>query len=585
MSLARTTASWIGRHLLLLLLVLLMLVGVPRTIRHVTDAINEFDRNQATSRSLDDARALVLKSIDDEKGKALERVRDLEQATSDKLRKRIAEIDRLLQELGGLQSAAFIRPEFGSLQIDPDALKAKALRELHIILLRQERLHLDAILVARARLSDHARKLQGGAKELERLRLAHVAVNRELRQNEEAQRQLISEDAYKLHLVPFTPDYKRLEVLRAKNVSLRKANADAAEVYDAQKKLVEAITPPKGGLTSFDVSPVSSERIVEPLDKAKVAVEDNLRHNWLGTELTMLRDDMENGLPKALVIMVGVVAVPIAIKLLLYFVLAPLASRRQGAPLLPNSRGLLESLRGREVPAGRLNASASLNVQIDAETELLVHPEYLHSSADVSTSNTKWFLSGHYWFACLASGLYAVTRMRSPVPASLVLTATRDPLSNLEAVVLPEGTALVLQPRHLVGVLNRRDKPVQITSHWRLFSLHAWLTLQLRYLVFHGPVTLIVKGCRGVRVEPAEAGRRINQAATMGFTANLGYASRRCETFFGYLWGKQPLLHDSFSGAAGHCVYQEMPRAGGRPGVTGRGLEGVTDALLQAVGI
>ncbi|MCK7502947.1 MAG: hypothetical protein MZV70_01815 [Desulfobacterales bacterium] len=31
------------------------------------------------------------------------------------------------------------------------------------------------------------------------------------------------------------------------------------------------------------------------------------------------------------------------------------------------------------------------------------------------------------------------------------------------------------------------DRPMQITRHWRLGSLSAWLTLQLRYIVFHGP--------------------------------------------------------------------------------------------------
>lgn len=224
-------------------------------------------------------------------------------------------------------------------------------------------------------------------------------------------------------------------------------------------------------------------------------------------------------------------------------------------------------------------------VRIDADTELLVHPEYLHSTPEAVSSSTAWFLSRRYWVTSFASGLYGVTRMRSDVPETVVLSATRDPLSDIGTVVLPEGAALALQPRHLVGVRQRRDSPLKITSHWRLFSLHAWLTLQLRYLVFHGPVTLVLKGCRGVRVERADAGRSINQAATMGFTANLGYASQRCETFFGYFRGKQPLLHDSFAGAPGWCIYQEMPHAGGRYGVTGRRLEGVTDAFLQAVGI
>ncbi|NMG76875.1 hypothetical protein [Aromatoleum diolicum] len=585
MSLVRTTAAWIGRHLLLLLLVLVSIAVVPRAIRHVTYAIDNFDRNQSAVRSLEDAQTFILSAVDDEKGKALARVRELEQATSDKLRERIAEIDRQLQRLGGPQPAALIKPGFGSLQIDGDALKSEARRELHANLLRQERHHLESIVASRTRLSDHARTLLGAAKELERRRLVHVAAYQRLWQNEDAQRRLIREDGYKFRYVPFTPDFKRLEALRAEKVRLRNENADAAEAYNAQKRRVEAITAPKEILASLDVSHISPEHVVESLHKAKGAVEDELRRNWLGAEFTTMRDDMETGIPKALIIILGVIAVPVAIKAFFYFVIAPLASGRRGAALLPESTGVLDRTKAPEMTAGKQTSSASLIVQVAPDTELLVHPEYLLSSHGVSASSTKWFLSGRYWIASLASGLYAVTRMNSDVSASVELTAARDALSDIEALVLPEGSALVLQPRYLVGVLHARDNPVRITSHWRLFSLHAWLTLQLRYLVFHGPVTLIVKGCRGVRVEPAEAGRRINQAATIGFSANLGYASRRCETFFGYFLGKQPLLHDSFSGAPGYCVYQQMPHAGVRFGVTGRGLAGVTDALLQAVGI
>jgi hypothetical protein len=34
---------------------------------------------------------------------------------------------------------------------------------------------------------------------------------------------------------------------------------------------------------------------------------------------------------------------------------------------------------------------------------------------------------------------------------------------------------------------------MRIARHWRLRSLSAWLTLQLRCIVFHGPAKLTVK--------------------------------------------------------------------------------------------
>jgi len=104
-------------------------------------------------------------------------------------------------------------------------------------------------------------------------------------------------------------------------------------------------------------------------------------------------------------------------------------------------------------------------------------------------------------------------------------------------------------------------------------------------VVFHGPARLIVKGCRGARIEAANAGRRITQAGTMGFSANLWYSTTRCETFVPYLMGEQALLNDSFAGAPGFYVYEETPHFGRRTGLTGRGLEGVFDSLLKVFGL
>jgi uncharacterized protein (AIM24 family) len=136
-------------------------------------------------------------------------------------------------------------------------------------------------------------------------------------------------------------------------------------------------------------------------------------------------------------------------------------------------------------------------------------------------------------------------------------------------------------------VVRPAGQPVRITRHWRLGSLHAWLTLQLRYLAFHGPCRLVLKGCRGVqavRPRPGEA-RLVSQAATLGFSANLDYRTTRSETFVAYLLGREALLNDLFEGAPGCFVHETLPRARHRAGITGRGLEGLTDAVLKALGI
>ena len=111
------------------------------------------------------------------------------------------------------------------------------------------------------------------------------------------------------------------------------------------------------------------------------------------------------------------------------------------------------------------------------------------------------------------------------------------------------------------------------------------MTLQLRYLTFAGPSRILVKGCQGVRVDASGTGQSLNQASTIGFTANLSYSVRRCDPFVAYVRGKQELFDDNFSGPAGFYISEVTPYVGKKSGITGKGLEGIVDSLLKIVGL
>jgi hypothetical protein len=125
---------------------------------------------------------------------------------------------------------------------------------------------------------------------------------------------------------------------------------------------------------------------------------------------------------------------------------------------------------------------------------------------------------------------------------------------------------------------------LRITSHWRLGSLNAWLTLQLRYLVFHGPVRLVLKGGRGVRVEAAEQGRVFGQDQLVGFSADLSYSVTRNETFWPYFLGREQLFKDRVMVGDGVLIVEEAPFTA-RRGEVRRGLEGLIDAGMKAFGM
>ncbi len=312
-------------------------------------------------------------------------------------------------------------------------------------------------------------------------------------------------------------------------------------------------------------------------------VDDKLNKNYVARLITVAGQK----LPIALGILLGLIFVPIGIKLFFYFVVAPWATARPPIRLLPAASGGVSSPSTAAIAAdGRGKMSAvSLPVVLAEDQELLIQPEYLQSTSLRARKRTKWLLNARFPFSSLLSGMYMLTRVGPAGAEAVVISATKDPLSEVGIIELAQGAAFVCQPRSLAAVIQDRKNPIRITRHWRLGSLQAWLTLQLRFLVFHGPGQLVMKGCRGIRIESAGGGRLINQAATLGFSANLDYANTRCETFVSYWSGKEDLFNDLFTGDSGVYVYEEMPDLKRTTGITGRGLEGFTDAVLKVFGV
>jgi hypothetical protein len=288
---------------------------------------------------------------------------------------------------------------------------------------------------------------------------------------------------------------------------------------------------------------------------------------------------VDRELPIAVAILIGILLVPLGIKALLYFVVAPWATSRPPTRLLPSAAGRVAA---QKIAGDRVSA-VSIPVVLQDNQELLIQPDYLQSTSVQAKKNTKWLLNWSIPLSSLLSGMFLLTRVSPAGVEPVVLSSSKDPLSELGLIDLAEGAAFVVRPRALAGVIQDRARPTRITRHWRL-GLQAWLTLQLRFLAFHGPAQLVVKGCRGICAERAGGGRMINQAATLGFSADISYGNTRCETFISYWRGKEELFNDVFSGESGIYVYEETPSAGRAAGI-GRPIEGFTDALLKAFGV
>jgi hypothetical protein len=277
--------------------------------------------------------------------------------------------------------------------------------------------------------------------------------------------------------------------------------------------------------------------------------------------------------PAALALL-AIILLPFAIRTLFYWVLAPLASLQKPITLLEAAA---------PIPLPSEKSSVSKSVSVGAGEELLIKQGFLQTSSQQGAKATQWLLDASFPFTSLASGLWFLTRISGG--GTTTVSAVRDPFAEITRLVLPKGAACVLQPRAIAGVVQPVATPLRITSHWRLGTLNAWLTWQLRFLVFHGPADILLTGGRGVRVEPAEVGRNIGQDQLIGFSAGLAYSTGRTETFLPYLMGQESLLKDRIATGTGILIAEEAPRAGQPRSGIKRGLEGAMDAALKVFGI
>ena len=320
----------------------------------------------------------------------------------------------------------------------------------------------------------------------------------------------------------------------------------------------------------------ATEAALATLNEYIKSIQEIADKHWLKP---ILIDPLKQIFPIALGILAGAILVPFAIKLCLYFILAPLATEQKPICLQPSF-----DVRN-QTEFTNCKSNVSISVDVEPDSELIVKPPYFHSAPKLCITSSKNVLNKRFVMTSLAAGMYNLTAVRADKLFSATLSSGQDTLAELLQFDVGQGQAVCLRPSNLVGVIQKRSCPVRISSHWRLGSLQAWLTFQLRYLVFHGPASIVVKGCRGVRIESADDSKAIEQASTLGFSAHLNYSTIRVETVMTYLTGFKGLLRDSFEGQSGFFLFEEMPDPGKRSGISGKGIEGAVDAVLKLFGI
>ncbi|KPF63922.1 hypothetical protein [Porphyrobacter sp. AAP60] len=348
------------------------------------------------------------------------------------------------------------------------------------------------------------------------------------------------------------------EVIRQERTELAEAAAQSCELADTLQTRRDAALAARQQMAAAQaaLAAVQAEPLAENLigDAGRVTLRDILieAFTWL----------------------IAATLIPFAYRVIAYHVLAPMAAR--WPPMRFGAAGTAPPTPGNE------KSAVSATITLGPDDEALVRQDYLQSSSLTGAKRTRWLLDWGHPLTSFASGMRFLTAVRG-AGERVTVSAVKDPFAELAVLAVPEGAACVLRPSALAGVVQSAGQPLRITSHWRIFSLPALLTWQWRYLAFHGPARLVVKGGRGVRIEPAARGRIVGEGQLIGFSAGLAYAVIRSETFWPYFFGREVLLKDRLEAGDGVVLIEEAPLAG-RSGIR-RGFEGMADAVLKLGGI
>ena len=237
----------------------------------------------------------------------------------------------------------------------------------------------------------------------------------------------------------------------------------------------------------------------------------------------------------------AVLLLPLLSRTAWYFLLAPLAARAAPVQLTSNTK-----------QGGGFSCSPPvkrLTVELGPGESLFARAACVKDYAAAAGKRTHFMWNWSAPLISYAAGLWELTRVDGGESGcSVSLWRGDDADRQLVVVNLTNHPGLVFRPRHLVGI-TEQPGGLRLRRRWRLLSLQAWCTLQLRYIMLEGSGQVVLSALGGIEAASPSTGERcVSQSAVAGFDSRLQYGVRRNETFWPYLRGREPLFDDRFAG-------------------------------------
>ena len=262
-----------------------------------------------------------------------------------------------------------------------------------------------------------------------------------------------------------------------------------------------------------------------------------------------------------------VLLMPVALRIVSYFLLMPMVSRaHKPIHLAAGSENATADLR-------TTDAHRTLTIQLGAGEVLSARSEHVRPVQGTVRSRLLYDWTSP--FISFAAGLHQLSRIIGNEGGSSATLATPDhPDSYLMRIDFKDHPGVVMHPKHVVGVIGTPD----LKTRWR-WGIQSFATWQVRYIMFAGTGSLIVQGSGDVAAtNPSSRSTKMDQNLVMGFDSRLTLGVNRTEVFWPYLRGRTPLVDDEFTGC--HPFFWQKSNANGPNNPIAR----TFNALFSAIG-
>ncbi|HEY0012882.1 MAG TPA: hypothetical protein VGB79_08535 [Allosphingosinicella sp.] len=567
MRLLRLLLSWSVRRILLFVIVVAAMVAALKGV----EAWNRLPALAEEVAALERHDAMLRAEIVRQRSEAAAALAEIDRMEQPMLRERLVRVRAAIADIEAGRASG-VALALQAARGEGSALAREAGSRFRLELLRRE----EGMIAARLEGLGRGAQVRGIGERIAALDLRIAALEQRIA-DIERRHPLLS----RVEQVPVIRELQGpWQELRGARQALGSARAERARLAAARQGAWRAFTGARDGYRGAAAAFRAAQAPADALRSRIAEKKAQLEGHWASRVWAAVRPVIG----WALWVLLLVTLVPPAVKAFWFFIVAPVAGRLRPLRIDPSDRGDVRWADERRETGVGTGSAVSWRVRLRPGEEALLRPECLQSSPGGAASGSQMLLSARMPLGSLASGLYGLTRIRADGREAMVnVSATTDLVDEVGVIEVAEGSSLVFRPRGLIGVVQSAGRPLRIERVWTLGAA-SWLTLRLRHIVFRGPCALIVKGARGVALEPAAGGRRVSGAAMLGWSAGLDHKVDRSEAFLPFLTGRQSLFLDRLEGPRGKVVYEEMPR-GGQAGLFGRGLEGLGDALLKIVGI